>query len=158
MKICTHCKINEKEYRKRYCTSCRELSVLKTKQKTKNSRVYDSKKRNADREYYHKNKNLSVRSFRASIWKKNNRASCTFWNSNYRTAKLQRTPKWLTPKDLIEIKSFYTKAAKLTKETGIEHQVDHIIPLQGVGVSGFHVPSNLQILTKSVNSGKGNKF
>lgn len=36
--------------------------------------------------------------------------------------------------------------------------VDHIIPLQGVTVSGLHTLSNLQYLPASVNIAKGNNF
>jgi 5-methylcytosine-specific restriction endonuclease McrA len=36
--------------------------------------------------------------------------------------------------------------------------VDHIIPLQGTIVSGLHVLSNLQYLTREENSRKNNKF
>lgn len=37
------------------------------------------------------------------------------------------------------------------------HEVDHVVPMQGESVSGLHVASNLQILTKSENSSKRNK-
>ena len=63
-------------------------------------------------------------------------------------AQLQRTPKWA---DLKAIKQFYLNCPK-------GYEVDHIIPLQGVNVSGFHVVSNLQYLTPIENNRKSNKY
>ena len=82
---------------------------------------------------------------------------------NARTAKrnaikLQATPKWLTDSQLLEIEAIYIEAARLTKETGIPHHVDHVIPLQNKDVCGLHVPWNLQILTAAENIAKSNKL
>lgn len=79
-------------------------------------------------------------------------------NAKRRSAKLKRTPNWLTSEDWSAIQAFYTEAARLSRVTGIPHEVDHIIPLQGKIVSGLHVPSNLQILTESENCSKNNKY
>ena len=65
------------------------------------------------------------------------------------------TPEWA---DLDAIKEFYIEAQRLTKETGIAHEVDHIIPIRGKLVSGLHVPDNLQILTEKENQTKNAKF
>jgi 5-methylcytosine-specific restriction endonuclease McrA len=46
----------------------------------------------------------------------------------------------------------------MTKETGINYEVDHIIPLQGKLASGLHVYNNLQIITQSENRSKNNKY
>jgi hypothetical protein len=65
-----------------------------------------------------------------------------------KAAKLQRTPKWA---NLKTIQEFYENCPK-----GMT--VDHIIPLQGVNVSGLHVENNLQYLTPIENSKKSNKY
>jgi ribosomal 50S subunit-associated protein YjgA (DUF615 family) len=70
-------------------------------------------------------------------------------------AKLRRTPPWV---DLEAIRALHAEARRLTLETGVEHHVDHVIPLQGRLVSGLHVHTNMQILTGSENSRKWNRF
>jgi hypothetical protein len=72
-----------------------------------------------------------------------------------RAAKLRRTPPWA---DLAAIEAVYAEARRLAVETGVQHHVDHDIPLQGDLVSGLHVHNNLQILTGSENSRKRNRF
>lgn len=72
--------------------------------------------------------------------------------------KMKATLSSLTESHINQIEQLYTEAARLTKETGIKHQVDHILPLQGSGITGLHVPWNLQILTFEENRQKSNKF
>lgn len=93
-----------------------------------------------------------------SKWKRNNKGKVNADTAKRRAAKLQRTPSWLTSEDFKKIEEFYVEARRLTAETGIPHEVDHIYPLQGETCSGLHVPSNLQILTKAENCKKGNKL
>ena len=91
-------------------------------------------------------------------WVANNRGRKNLLTA-VRLAHVKRaTPPWLTETDKAAIAAIYEKAARLTVETGIQHHVDHIIPLRGETVSGLHVPSNLQVLTASENSRKRNKF
>lgn len=85
------------------------------------------------------------------------KGKCNAWKQQYKLDKIFRTPKWLTKDHKDQIAEFYIKAELLTKETGIEHQVDHIIPLRGRNVSGLHVPWNLQVLTYLENRSKSNK-
>ena len=77
-------------------------------------------------------------------------------SSTARSAKLNRTPSWLTDDDKWWIDEIYDLAAVRTKITGVQWHVDHIIPLRGKTVSGFHVPSNLQVIPWIDNLKKGN--
>ena len=88
---------------------------------------------------------ISQRKYRRS---KNGRSIKNANLAKYRSAKLQRTPSWT---DLEKIKEIYKNCPK-------GYHVDHIIPLQGETVSGFHIPENLQYLTASENSSKGNRI
>jgi 5-methylcytosine-specific restriction endonuclease McrA len=85
------------------------------------------------------------------------RGSATF-SKQYQYYKKQRTPCWLTFEHLKQIELLSIEALRLTQTTGVRHEVDHIIPLRGQSVSGLHVPWNLQIITKSENASKRNKF
>lgn len=69
--------------------------------------------------------------------------------------KRRATPAWANNDAIM---AFYREAARLTAETGQEHHVDHIVPLQSKRVCGLHVEHNLQVLTKPVNQSKGNRW
>jgi hypothetical protein len=47
---------------------------------------------------------------------------------------------------------------KKTKETGRDYHVDHIVPLQGRLVSGFHVSGNLRVVLADTNLSKHNHY
>ena len=91
-------------------------------------------------------------------WRINNPGKNTAKSNKYRTAKMQRTPKWLTKEDFKRMERKYEMCALMTSFLGVDYCVDHIMPLQGYNVSGLHVPENLQILLVSDNLSKSNKF
>jgi 5-methylcytosine-specific restriction endonuclease McrA len=90
-------------------------------------------------------------------WIGNNKHKIVFYANKRRTAKLNAAPSWLTEKQYKEIEEFYVLAKELQWLSEEPLHVDHIVPLQGENVSGLHVPWNLQILPRSMNSSKGNK-
>ena len=75
--------------------------------------------------------------------------------AKYRASRLKATPLWA---DLEQIKRIYALCAKISEKTGIEHHVDHIIPLQGKDVCGLHVDNNLAIIPAKMNLEKSNSF
>ena len=153
------------------CLDCLQTKVL--------SEFYKADKRSDGRHSYCiqcfklRNKNQPNRTKSTKKYRDNNREKCRIASrlskkkypdtTNFGTmkriaAKLNRTPKWLTKGDWIEIRWAYKIAKQLTKETGISYTVDHIIPLQGKEISGLHCPQNLQVIPARENESKGNKF
>lgn len=84
-----------------------------------------------------------------------NRSTIRAHNARARARMLKATPPWA---DHAAIRAIYAKAERLTRETGIPHHVDHVIPLQEKLVCGLHVEGNLQILTAVDNIAKSNTF
>ena len=64
----------------------------------------------------------------------------------HRAQTRRGTPDWLTEADWSAIRALYREAARLTRETGELHVVDHIVPKIGGIVTGLHVPWNLQVM------------
>ena len=105
------------------------------------------------------------RKYRAANREKTNAASAAYGKKNrgkvnahtmkYYTGKLNRTPPWANMKKIERIYMFAAWASKFTDEP---IEVDHIIPLQGKNISGLHVETNLQILSRSENSQKNNRW
>jgi hypothetical protein len=91
-------------------------------------------------------------------WAKANPAKRAAKQMRRQAKKLKATPSWLTEEHHGQILEFYELAQELQWLSEEPLQVDHIIPLQGENVSGLHVPWNLQILPKSMNISKGNRF
>ena len=77
----------------------------------------------------------------------------SFAASNWIVARILATVPWA---DFDEIRKVYKEAARLTLETGIEHHVDHEIPLNHPRVCGLHVHFNLRPIPAKPNMSKSN--
>lgn len=75
--------------------------------------------------------------------------------SGWVVARLLATPPWA---DFTEIRKVYDEAARLTWLTGIDHEVDHEVPLNHPRVCGLHVHNNLRVMAKKPNNAKSNKW
>ena len=169
MKVCTSCGIekNLSEYGKAvtcadgtrsYCKACHKLRKDAWRHKNrehhnKKCRDWAAKNQSKNREIKRRCSNKrtiegkSATSKRA--WWTKNRDKCLGALRKRRIALRLATPAWV---DLEEIKSVYEKAAS----AGLT--VDHIVPVNHAVVCGLHVPWNLQIISRSENSRKGNKY
>lgn len=67
---------------------------------------------------------------------------------------------WRNRKKVLDIyeQCYDLNLASATAGSTQRFVVDHIIPLNGEGVSGLHNEHNLQILTREQNSEKGNEY
>ncbi len=87
-------------------------------------------------------------------WASANRVRLRIRDASRRALKVKSTPIWANE---IEIKNVYEKAAELTRDSGIKHEVDHIVPLKSKLVCGLHNEFNLQALTLKANRSKHNR-
>jgi hypothetical protein len=149
------------------CVECMKEDWTTDNERRKSQPKSDAAK-GAGRRYYEANKELvKARARNRSVelqreyrkaWKQNN-PEYTQASSNARKRRARHaTPSWLTPEHKLQIRELYLAARRLTKDTGVKHVVDHIIPLRSNEVCGLHVPWNLQILTHIENSSKGNRL
>jgi hypothetical protein len=98
----------------------------------------------------------SLREYR-NAWKRNNPVQVNASTKARRRKHRQATPLWLTRKQKSEIRQLYQIAITMTKTTGEQYVVDHIVPLRGQDVCGLHVPWNLRVITQEENLKKSNK-
>jgi hypothetical protein len=86
--------------------------------------------------------------------------------------KHNATPKWLNKENHKQIEDIYLESQNKTKTEGVEHHVDHIIPLVGKDyvkmedgtlkyihvVCGLHTPENMQVMIGIDNKSKQARF
>lgn len=87
-------------------------------------------------------------------WSRANPHICAAIVAKRRAVKRMATPSWA---DQSAIRVFYEIAARVSKCTGINHEVDHYYPLKGRQVCGLHCEQNLQVIPAVLNMKKGSK-
>lgn len=138
---CKHGHLSERFAKNR---NCRECLRIRNRERTKKDywidygdEAYKEKKRKNASKYYH------------------SRAHKRAQRTRRQHEKLSRVA---TPQGVTEIRRMYLEAQLLTIDSGVKHEVDHIIPLIHEKVSGLSVPANCQILTKAQNRQKASRF
>ncbi len=170
-KICTSCG-EEKDtscFSKRaaskdgYAASCKVCVSIRKKNSPATSE-YNKKYHSEHRDFLNsktrdwRSQNRDYVNFYKRVYRKSNPDKHAVLDANKNAKRQLRFPKWLSDSDLEIIADFYNRARTLSSTTGVKHQVDHIVPLNGKNVSGLHVPWNLQILTAYENNCKNNKY
>ena len=101
---------------------------------------------------------LEVKRVYQKAWKERN----TIWvradTKARRRKHREATPPWLSREQKAQIRELYKIAITMTKTTGEQYVVDHIVPLRSDVVCGLHVPWNLRVIPRQENLLKSNKL
>jgi hypothetical protein len=158
MKTCTVCHIEKNLadfYQRSRSPDGHEAMCKQCRLASNRAWVTNNKARHEEltRDWYQRNKEQHLAN--SKDWYAANRhrklASTTAREERCRLA----TPIWA---DRAAIISVYEHARRMTQETGVQYDVDHIIPLHGKAVSGLHIPANLQVIPSAENKRKAAKF
>ncbi len=140
------------------CKACLkdEVNTVAARKAAKKYRQTHPEKIKAYNKKYKSNPiNNLIHKERMKEWHRINKGLSNSYKAKRRAFKLKATPKW---SELEDIKEVYIKARSISVETGIQHHVDHIIPLIHSKVCGLHVLANLRIISYTDNLRKGNKL
>ena len=101
---------------------------------------------------------LEVKRVYQKAWKERNVVWVRADTKSRRRKHRLATPKWLSRKQKSEIRQIYQIAITMSKTTGEQYVVDHIVPLRSEHVCGLHVPWNLRVIPQQENLLKSNKL
>ena len=153
------------------CVECLKVEWKQTAEKRADYFVqYNKKEEVKDRkhDWYLKNRQqvietaatrpLEIKRQYQQAWKERNLVWVRADTKARRRKHRQATPPWLSRKQKGEIRQLYQIAITMTKTTGEQYVVDHIVPLRSEIVCGLHVPWNLRVMTQEENLKKSNKL
>lgn len=113
-------------------------------------------KRTSDRNYYTINCDKIKRTVKK--YRLANQHKIAELSARNRAIRKRATPDWLTQDQKEEMNNIYWQRAAKSEETGVEHHVDHIVPIKGNKICGLHVPWNLRVIPAEQNLRKRNKM
>lgn len=131
----------------------RDQSIARSaKWKAENKDRVRTYKKEKDAQYYVENRHRILA--RSLEWQKTNPDKANARNRRRLAAKLRATPSWA---DHFVIDGMY-ELAQVFRGIGLDMHVDHIVPLRGKNVCGFHSHDNLQLLIGEKNLRKHARF
>jgi hypothetical protein len=153
------------------CVECLKVEWQQAAEKRANYfREYNKREDVKDRknEWYEANKEqviqaaatrpLEVKRIYQKAWKERNTVWVRADTKSRRRKHKEATPSWLTREQKGQIRELYKIAITMTKTTGEQYVVDHIVPLRSEVVCGLHVPWNLRVIPRQENLLKSNKL
>ncbi len=171
------CKHGHTSKRKARDSGCYECGLELTRQWAKGGNGYAATKKwnlkNRDKHLQYKSEwakaNRAKETARQRAWRDTNPDKYQANNKAYykenraefiarareRGSKVAMDLRLLSPEEQQSVKELYATATRLTEETGVEYEVDHILPLS---LGGAHAPYNLQVITKAENRSKRDTF
>ena len=159
-----HYQENKEKYHQKYREKYLENSSIfheRTKEWKKNNRNKSNELSRILR-----NKNPELHRSAVKKWRENNKDKVAEMGARRRARKKNAIPKWVENDEwysflLLEI---YDLSSMRTRLTGIDYQVDHMVPIAAKKnkkeqvACGLHVPWNLEIVTQIENSKKNSYY
>jgi hypothetical protein len=150
-KPCIHGHVALRRVSDRVCAECDKTAKAMRRKTTANEQVKSTR-----RESYQKHRESAL--LAKKLYRTENKGKINALCAARKKVVKQRTPQWLTDFDRLKIRCLYQLAAMYTQENQESWHVDHVIPLQGVTVSGLHVPNNLRVIPGLDNIKKKNRY
>ncbi len=106
--------------------------------------------------YYQDNK-LTIEKHK-ELWRKENPEKIRAISAKRRAAIAKAVPSWFSEFDEFVIQEAYYLTRQRNKETGIDWQVDHMIPILSRKCCGLHCADNIQVIPAAMNLAKQNRM